>query len=144
MESKGEICRKQTANMENTIDATTNMLLIHITTKYTHCTDDKRFPCDTKTYFKIINVSVCDEVTSQSLLFINISKHSHSGDIQNKVERGKQVYFFVYLTFSPISPLFTASVLYYYFYKRTAEYLGDPRLYEDSPWLRDVFAQVRQ
>ncbi|XP_053291438.1 transmembrane protein 138, partial [Pleuronectes platessa] len=37
-----------------------------------------------------------------------------------------------------------ASVLYYYFYKRTAEYLGDPRLYEDSPWLRDVFAQVRQ
>lgn len=38
---------------------------------------------------------------------------------------------------------FTASVLYYYFYKRTAEYLGDPRLYEDSPWLREVFAQAR-
>lgn len=38
---------------------------------------------------------------------------------------------------------FTASVVYYYFYKRTAEYLGDPRLYEDSPWLRDVFAQAR-
>ncbi|XP_022602613.1 transmembrane protein 138-like [Seriola dumerili] len=38
----------------------------------------------------------------------------------------------------------TASVLYYYFYKRTSEYLGDPRLYEDSPWLREVFAQVRQ
>ncbi|XP_037103950.1 transmembrane protein 138-like [Syngnathus acus] len=37
-----------------------------------------------------------------------------------------------------------ASVLYYYFYKRTSEYLGDPRLYEDSPWLREVFAQVRQ
>lgn len=37
----------------------------------------------------------------------------------------------------------TASVLYYYFYKRTAEYLGDPRLYEDSPWLREVFAQAR-
>ncbi|XP_075874859.1 transmembrane protein 138-like isoform X2 [Nelusetta ayraudi] len=37
----------------------------------------------------------------------------------------------------------TASVVYYYFYKRTAEYLGDPRLYEDSPWLRDVFAQAR-
>lgn len=40
--------------------------------------------------------------------------------------------------------LSTASVLYYYLYKRTAEYLGDPRLYEDSPWLRDVFARVRQ
>ncbi|XP_024909481.1 transmembrane protein 138-like [Cynoglossus semilaevis] len=38
----------------------------------------------------------------------------------------------------------TASVFYYYFYKRTAEFLGDPRLYEDSPWLREVFAQVRQ
>ncbi|AWP01226.1 putative transmembrane protein 138-like [Scophthalmus maximus] len=37
-----------------------------------------------------------------------------------------------------------ASVLYYYFYKRTAEYLGDPRLYEDSPWLREVFARIRQ
>nr|XP_061830533.1 transmembrane protein 138-like [Nerophis lumbriciformis] len=36
-----------------------------------------------------------------------------------------------------------ASVLYYYFYKRTSEYLGDPRLYEDSPWLRDVFERVR-
>lgn len=40
--------------------------------------------------------------------------------------------------------LFTASVLYYYFYKRTSECLGDPRLYEDSPWLREVFARVRQ
>ncbi|XP_008295165.1 transmembrane protein 138-like [Stegastes partitus] len=38
----------------------------------------------------------------------------------------------------------TASVLYYYFYKRTSEYLGDPRLYEDSPWLRELFARVRQ
>ncbi|XP_037550422.1 transmembrane protein 138-like [Nematolebias whitei] len=38
----------------------------------------------------------------------------------------------------------SASVLYYYFYKRTSEYLGDPRLYEDSPWLREVFALVRQ
>lgn len=37
-----------------------------------------------------------------------------------------------------------ASVLYYYFYKRTSEYLGDPRLYEDSPWLRDMFSRVRQ
>ncbi|KAJ3593560.1 hypothetical protein NHX12_005894 [Muraenolepis orangiensis] len=36
------------------------------------------------------------------------------------------------------------AVLYYYFYKRTTEYLGDPRLYEDSPWLRDVFARSRQ
>ncbi|KAF3686701.1 Transmembrane protein 138 [Channa argus] len=38
----------------------------------------------------------------------------------------------------------TVSVLYYYFYKRTSECLGDPRLYEDSPWLQEVFAQVRQ
>ncbi|KAM4743833.1 LOW QUALITY PROTEIN: transmembrane protein 138-like [Anableps anableps] len=38
----------------------------------------------------------------------------------------------------------SASVLYYYFYKRTSEYLGDPRLYEDSPWLREVFARSRQ
>lgn len=37
-----------------------------------------------------------------------------------------------------------AAVLYYYFYKRTSEYLGDPRLYEDSPWLRDAFARARQ
>lgn len=37
-----------------------------------------------------------------------------------------------------------ASVLYYYLYKRTSEYLGDPRLYEDSPWLRELFARVRQ
>nr|XP_057902114.1 transmembrane protein 138-like [Doryrhamphus excisus] len=37
-----------------------------------------------------------------------------------------------------------ASVLYYYLYKRTSEYLGDPRLYEDSPWLRDIFERVRQ
>ncbi|XP_034536248.1 transmembrane protein 138-like [Notolabrus celidotus] len=36
------------------------------------------------------------------------------------------------------------SVLYYYFYKRTSEYLGDPRLYEDSPWLREVFVRARQ
>ncbi|XP_069019290.1 transmembrane protein 138 [Embiotoca jacksoni] len=38
----------------------------------------------------------------------------------------------------------TASVLYYYLYKRTAEYMGDPRLYEDSLWLRDAFARARQ
>ncbi|KAJ0056762.1 hypothetical protein NL108_016416 [Boleophthalmus pectinirostris] len=38
----------------------------------------------------------------------------------------------------------TASVLYYYFYKRTAECLGDPRLYEDSPWLQDIFSRIRQ
>lgn len=37
-----------------------------------------------------------------------------------------------------------ASVLYYYWYKRTSEYLGDPRLYEDSPWLREAYARVRQ
>uniref|UniRef100_A0A8C7X4S3 Transmembrane protein 138 n=1 Tax=Oryzias sinensis TaxID=183150 RepID=A0A8C7X4S3_9TELE len=38
----------------------------------------------------------------------------------------------------------SASVLYYYLYKRTSEYLGDPRLYEDSMWLRDAFARIRQ
>ncbi|TKS73527.1 Transmembrane protein 138 [Collichthys lucidus] len=37
-----------------------------------------------------------------------------------------------------------AAVLYYYFYKRTAELMGDPRLYEDSLWLRDAFARARQ
>lgn len=40
--------------------------------------------------------------------------------------------------------VFAASVLYYYWYKRTSEYLGDPRLYEDSPWLREAYARVRQ
>uniref|UniRef100_A0A1A8G1I6 Transmembrane protein 138 n=1 Tax=Nothobranchius korthausae TaxID=1143690 RepID=A0A1A8G1I6_9TELE len=38
----------------------------------------------------------------------------------------------------------TAAVLYYYLYKRTAEFMGDPRLYEDSLWLRDAFARARQ
>ncbi|XP_004066901.1 transmembrane protein 138-like [Oryzias latipes] len=38
----------------------------------------------------------------------------------------------------------SASVLYFYLYKRTSEYLGDPRLYEDSLWLRDAFARIRQ
>ncbi|KAM9808225.1 transmembrane protein 138 [Neosynchiropus ocellatus] len=38
----------------------------------------------------------------------------------------------------------TAAVMYYYLYKRTAEYMGDPRLYEDSMWLRDVFSKARQ
>lgn len=38
----------------------------------------------------------------------------------------------------------TAAVLYYYLYKRTAEYMGDPRLYEDSLWLREAFARARQ
>ncbi|KAJ8402935.1 hypothetical protein AAFF_G00362490 [Aldrovandia affinis] len=37
-----------------------------------------------------------------------------------------------------------AAVLYYYLYKRATEYLGDPRLYEDSPWLRDAFVRARQ
>ncbi|XP_060626939.1 transmembrane protein 138 [Anolis sagrei] len=35
------------------------------------------------------------------------------------------------------------AVLYYYFYKRTAVHLGDPRFYRDSLWLRKEFAQVR-
>ncbi|XP_021173706.2 transmembrane protein 138 [Fundulus heteroclitus] len=38
----------------------------------------------------------------------------------------------------------TAAVLYYYLYKRTAEHMGDPRLYEDSMWLRDQFTRARQ
>ena len=40
--------------------------------------------------------------------------------------------------------LYIVAILYYYFYKRTTEYLGDPRLYEDSSWLREVFARARQ
>ncbi|XP_027029046.1 transmembrane protein 138 isoform X1 [Tachysurus fulvidraco] len=36
-----------------------------------------------------------------------------------------------------------AAVLYYYLYKRSTEYLGDPRLYEDCAWLRDAFARAR-
>ncbi|XP_070592012.1 transmembrane protein 138 [Erythrolamprus reginae] len=35
------------------------------------------------------------------------------------------------------------AVLYYYFYKRTAVHLGDPRFYQDSVWLRKEFAQLR-
>ncbi|XP_003967736.1 transmembrane protein 138 isoform X2 [Takifugu rubripes] len=38
----------------------------------------------------------------------------------------------------------TAAVLYYYLYKRTALYMGDPRLYEDSRWLHDAFTRARQ
>ncbi|XP_035689929.1 transmembrane protein 138-like isoform X2 [Branchiostoma floridae] len=34
------------------------------------------------------------------------------------------------------------AVLYYYFYKRTALRLGDPRFYQDSDWLRREFAKV--
>ncbi|KAF6106719.1 transmembrane protein 138 [Phyllostomus discolor] len=37
-----------------------------------------------------------------------------------------------------------AAVLYYYFYKRTAVRLGDPRFYQDSAWLRREFTQVRR
>lgn len=35
------------------------------------------------------------------------------------------------------------AVLYYYFYKRTALRLGDPRFYKDSQWLREEFARTR-
>ncbi|KAK7877051.1 hypothetical protein WMY93_032243 [Mugilogobius chulae] len=35
------------------------------------------------------------------------------------------------------------AVLYYYLYKRTSEFMGDPRLYEDSMWLRDAFSKAR-
>ncbi|XP_054581462.1 transmembrane protein 138 [Eptesicus fuscus] len=37
-----------------------------------------------------------------------------------------------------------AAVFYCYFYKRTAVRLGDPRLYQDSVWLRKEFTQVRR
>ncbi|XP_030622709.1 transmembrane protein 138-like [Chanos chanos] len=37
-----------------------------------------------------------------------------------------------------------AAVLYYYLYKRAAEYLSDPKLYEDSLWLREAFAHYQQ
>ena len=30
-----------------------------------------------------------------------------------------------------------ASLAYYYFYKRTALKMSDPRYYEDGPWLRE-------
>ncbi|XP_061139854.1 transmembrane protein 138 [Syngnathus typhle] len=36
------------------------------------------------------------------------------------------------------------AVSYYYLYKRTTEYMGDPRLYVDSLWLREAFARARQ
>ncbi|NXW71872.1 transmembrane protein 138 [Hirundo rustica] len=36
-----------------------------------------------------------------------------------------------------------AAVLYCYFYKRTAEHLGDPLFYQDSLWLRKEFAHFR-
>ena len=34
------------------------------------------------------------------------------------------------------------AVLYYYFYKRTALRLGDPRFYKDSEWLRQEFSRT--
>ncbi|XP_064605088.1 transmembrane protein 138-like [Liolophura sinensis] len=37
----------------------------------------------------------------------------------------------------------TASVFYYYFYKRTALKLGDPRYYQDSSWIRREFEKRR-
>lgn len=36
----------------------------------------------------------------------------------------------------------SGAVLYYYFYKRTALRLGDPRFYKDSQWLRQEFART--
>lgn len=38
----------------------------------------------------------------------------------------------------------TVAVLYYYLYKRTSEFMGDPRLYEDSSWLREAFSKARE
>ncbi|KAK2144923.1 hypothetical protein LSH36_719g00004 [Paralvinella palmiformis] len=37
----------------------------------------------------------------------------------------------------------TAAVLYYYTYKRSALRLGDPRLYQDSEWIRKEFEKRR-
>ena len=38
---------------------------------------------------------------------------------------------------------FAGAVLYYYFYKRTALKLGDPRFYQDSEWIRREFEKRR-
>uniref|UniRef100_A0A8C6WIU8 Transmembrane protein 138 n=1 Tax=Neogobius melanostomus TaxID=47308 RepID=A0A8C6WIU8_9GOBI len=38
----------------------------------------------------------------------------------------------------------TVAVIYYYMYKRTSEFMGDPRLYEDSLWLREAFSKARE
>ena len=38
--------------------------------------------------------------------------------------------------------LCAGAVLYYYFYKRTALRLGDPRFYKDSEWLRQEFSRT--
>ncbi|CAL1595728.1 unnamed protein product [Knipowitschia caucasica] len=38
----------------------------------------------------------------------------------------------------------TVAVLYYYLYKRTSVLMGDPRLYEDSLWLREAFSKARE
>ena len=37
----------------------------------------------------------------------------------------------------------SGAVLYYYFYKRTALRLGDPRFYQDSEWIRREFEKRR-
>ncbi|XP_046573261.1 transmembrane protein 138-like isoform X2 [Haliotis rubra] len=37
----------------------------------------------------------------------------------------------------------TVAILYYYFYKRTALKLGDPRFYQDSEWIRREFEKRR-
>ncbi|XP_067675278.1 transmembrane protein 138-like [Haliotis asinina] len=37
----------------------------------------------------------------------------------------------------------TMAILYYYFYKRTALKLGDPRFYQDSEWIRREFEKRR-
>ncbi|CAE1246047.1 TMEM138 [Acanthosepion pharaonis] len=36
-----------------------------------------------------------------------------------------------------------SAILYYYFYKRTALKLGDPKFYQESEWLRDEFEKRR-
>ena len=38
---------------------------------------------------------------------------------------------------------FSGAVLYYYFYKRTALKLADPRYYQDSEWIRREFEKRR-
>ena len=45
-------------------------------------------------------------------------------------------FFLSFLCFS------SGAVLYYYFYKRTALRLGDPRFYKDSQWLREEFSRT--
>uniref|UniRef100_UPI00398E385A transmembrane protein 138 n=1 Tax=Pristiophorus japonicus TaxID=55135 RepID=UPI00398E385A len=72
-------------------------------------------------------LSISFHVWIQNLRWGNMHKHVWTNGLQA---------LFVFQRF--------AAVLYYYFYKRTTLCLGDPRLYEDSEWLRNEFFRVRK